>query len=253
MGRMKVIPIHEQILLLDDQGEATGYLVMGTQKAVVIDTMMGYENVRELVESLTNLPVMLINTHGHSDHIYGNIYFDTAYMHPADWPLAQREYQHPLFQEQLTKRKLAPAQLLPITEGTVIDLGGVELEIYETPGHTPGSIVLLDRKDRILFSGDTVIEQTWMQLPECCPMEVLLHSLDKIQGLRKQFDHVLTGHSRHLEDASLCEAHHQAVREVCEGQTQNDVSYTYVWNGEHTCKAHPYGAEPRRIVYNEKD
>lgn len=251
MGRIKVIPIHEHILLLDDQGEATGYLVTGTQKAVVIDAMLGYENVRELAESLTDLPVTLINTHGHSDHIYGNIYFDTAYMHQADWKLAEREYQHPLFAEASKTMGRTPAQLLPVKEGDVFDLGGVMLEVFETPGHTPGSIVLLDRKDRILFSGDTVIEQTWMQLPECCPMEVLLHSLDKIQGLRDEFDHLLTGHSRHLEDASLCEAHHQAVREVCEGQTQNDVSYTYVWNGEHACKAHPYGAEPRRIVYNE--
>ena len=71
------------------------------------------------------------------------------------------------------------AEFLTLTEGDVFDLGGLFLEVYELPGHTPGGIVLLDRKDRILFSGDSILEQTWMQLPECLPMEQFLASLDK--------------------------------------------------------------------------
>ena len=133
-----------------------------------------------------------------------------------------------------------------MTEGQVFDLGGIELEVYELPGHTPGGITLLDRKDRILFPGDSILEQTWMQLPECLPMEQFLESLKRIQMLRSEFDYLLTGHGSELVDASFCEVHLKAVEEVCMGKKDNDVPYT--WFGG-TCMAHPYGKEPRRIVY----
>ena len=80
-----------------------------------------------------------------------------------------------------------------------------------------------------------LIEQTWMQLPECCEMNVMLQSLDRIQKLRPYFDYILCGHSHGLEDASLCEAQRQAVWEICNGQVQNDEPYVY-YGG--TCRAH---------------
>lgn len=244
--RIKTSKINNHIWLLNDNDEATGYLVCGTEKALVIDTMNGYENVKEVAQTLTDLPIMLVNTHGHPDHIYGNIYFDEAYIHPADIKLAEHHFQEPEFVEVMEKYGVKPAKFKPIVEGDVIDLGGIELEIFEVPGHTSGGIVLLDRKDRIMFTGDSIIEQTWMQLEESLPMEEFLKSLDKVQTLRSEFDFILTGHSRHIEDASLCEAHRKAVQEVCSGEKENDEPYTW-FGGE--CMAHPYGPQPRRIVY----
>ena len=142
-----------------------------------------------------------------------------------------------------------PAEFLTVTEGDVFDLGGLALEVYELPGHTPGGIVLLDRKDRILFSGDSILEQTWMQLPECLPMEQFLASLDKIQKMRGEFDYLLTGHNLELVNASFCEVHRKAVWEVCVGIKDKDEPYSYFGG---TCMAHPYGKEPRRIVYQER-
>lgn len=246
--RIKLSAINDHIWLFNDHDEATGYLITGAERALVIDTMNGYEDVHAVVRTLTDLPVMVINTHGHGDHVYGNIYFDTAYIHPADRKVAESAFAEPEFRAALAGTNLRPAEFRSVQEGDEIDLGGIRLEVFDTPGHTPGSIVLLDRKDRILFTGDTIIEQTWMQLRESMPMEVLLQSLDKVQKLRTEFDDVLTGHSRHIENASLCEAHRQAVWEVCQGKTENDERYT--WFGG-TCMAHPYGAEPRRIVYNK--
>lgn len=245
--RLKIQRINDHVRLLNDHDDGTGYLVTGTDKALVIDTMYGQEDLKEAVKTLTDLPLMLVNTHGHFDHTYGNLYFDKAYIHPADIGIAEAYFKADGFVQMMKETGRKPAEFEPITEGTVIDLGGIELEIYETPGHTPGSIVLLDRKDRILFSGDTVIEQTWMQLPECCEMNVMLQSLDRIQKLRPYFDYILCGHSHGLEDASLCEAQRQAVWEICNGQVQNDEPYVY-YGG--TCKAHPYGRDPRRIVYD---
>lgn len=212
--------------------------------------MNGYEDVKKVAEELTNLPLTVVNTHGHPDHIYGNIYFEEVYIHKADIPVAFRYYEHPLFQKVTGELGLKAARFATVAEGDAFDLGGIVLDIYEVPGHTPGGIVLLDRKDRILFTGDSIIEQTWMQLSDSLPMETFLSSLQKVQKLRSEFDYVLTGHGRGLEDASLCEAHIKAVEEVCQGKTEKDEPYRW-YGGE--CMAHPYGKEPRRIAYNKSD
>ena len=76
--RIKISKINDHIWLLNDNNEATGYLVAGKEKALVIDTMIGYEDVHAVVRTLTDLPLVVVNTHGHCDHIYGNIYFEDS-------------------------------------------------------------------------------------------------------------------------------------------------------------------------------
>ena len=144
--RLKIQRINDHVRLLNDHDDGTGYLVTGTDKALVIDTMYGQEDLKEAVKTLTDLPLMLVNTHGHFDHTYGNLYFDKAYIHPADIGIAEAYFKADGFVQMMKETGRRPAEFEPILEGTVIDLGGIELEIYETPGHTPGSIVLLDRK-----------------------------------------------------------------------------------------------------------
>ena len=71
--RLKIQRINDHIWLLNDHDDGTGYLVTGTDKALVIDTMYGQEDLKEAVKNLTDLPLMLVNTHGHFDHTYGNL------------------------------------------------------------------------------------------------------------------------------------------------------------------------------------
>ena len=91
--RLKIQRINDHIWLLNDHDEGTGYLVTGTDKALVIDTMYGQEDLKEAVKTLTDLPLMLVNTHGHFDHTYGNLYFDKAYIHPADIGIAEAYFK----------------------------------------------------------------------------------------------------------------------------------------------------------------
>ena len=83
------------IWLMDEAHEATGYLVIGEEKACVIDTMNGYNDLYQAVRRITDKPLTVINTHGHPDHIFGNIYFDRAFLHPADLPLARSFIEEP--------------------------------------------------------------------------------------------------------------------------------------------------------------
>ena len=63
--RIILTQINPHVYLMDDHHEATGYIVVGSKKALVIDTMNGYEDVRAVVRTVTDLPIMVVNTHGH--------------------------------------------------------------------------------------------------------------------------------------------------------------------------------------------
>ena len=81
MKRIKVKQINNHIWLLNDNDESTGYLVTGSERGLIIDTMTGYGNVRKVAEEITDFPLTVVNTHGHPDHIYGNVYFEKVHIY----------------------------------------------------------------------------------------------------------------------------------------------------------------------------
>ena len=252
--RVHLKKINDHIYLMDDNHETSGYIVIGSKKAVIIDTMNGYENVYEIARTVTDLPLMVINTHGHPDHIYGNIYFEEVYIHPEDMELAHLFFQDPEFVSQTASYGLKPAKMLPINPGDMVDLGDLELEIIGLPGHSKGSICLLSKKDRILFVGDVMVGHTWMQLDWCLPLEEMLHNLNEFSKRWEEFDYVSSGHWTELVPVSFCKLQRDAVASVLAGDTKDDEDYT--WFGG-ICKAHPYsdetGENHYKIVYDPKN
>lgn len=126
------------------------YLVEGDNEAIAIDTGYGAGNIREYMQSLTEKPLKyVINTHDHFDHTANNGYFDKAYMSEATAKLATIPF--PSFKgidfPQDYERVI-------LKEGDIIHLGNRALEVFEIPDHAAGSIALLDKVGRILFSGD---------------------------------------------------------------------------------------------------
>ena len=77
------------IYLMDEMHHATGYFVIGEEKVLVIDTMNGFTDIMSVIRGITDKPVVVVNTHGHSDHIFGNVYFDEAHINPKDLKLAE--------------------------------------------------------------------------------------------------------------------------------------------------------------------
>ena len=125
------------IYLLDEGHMASGYLVVGEEKACVIDTMNGLNDIHAAVRKITDKPIILINTHGHPDHIFGNIYFkEEAYLNPKDLEMAESFKNHPEFAKACEERGVSMPPFKPVNEGDVFDLGGRTLEVYELPGHT---------------------------------------------------------------------------------------------------------------------
>ncbi len=121
------------------------FLLAGEKEALVIDTGMNAPDVRAMVSAHTDLPYRLLNTHADRDHISSNAQFEEFYMHPSEAAF-YRNVQG------------GRGTVIPVFDGDVIDLGGRELEIIHLPGHTPGSITVLDRKNRCLIGGDAIQE-----------------------------------------------------------------------------------------------
>ncbi len=145
-------------------------LIVGHERAILIDTGMGVANIRDLVESLTSKPVTVVNSHAHWDHVGGNHLFEDILIHPAEVDDLPRGYPNARMRGwfgsasltgplpdavDLDTLDILPSQATGLLhEGQVLDLGNRTLEVLHCPGHSPGGVVLLDRANGILFSTD---------------------------------------------------------------------------------------------------
>ena len=198
---------------INERREATMYLVCGSEKAVLIDTAYGLTDLKELTAGLTKLPVSVINTHGHIDHVLGNRWFEHAVIHPADRALYRESVEgfakllsldwvrqtYGDYIGGLDPSTVRFPQPESIREGHVIDLGGKKLEVIEVPGHTGGSIMLIDRDEKLCFAGDAIIEHLWLFLKESLSPEIYRDSLRRaVKILREDgVERIFHGHCAH--------------------------------------------------------
>lgn len=256
--KMYVTEIRKGIYLMDEAHEATGYLVVGEERACMIDTMNAYTNLREEVEKLTDKPVYVVNTHGHGDHIFGNVYFDEAYIEPADRGIVRMFLESPDYVKLAEEKGWKMPLYKEIHEGDKLDLGGRTLEIYSLPGHTPGGILLLLKEDRVLFSGDSINHHLWMQLPGCLPLHEYVKKLDRIMFLEEKADIVVHGHARgDWDDISLLRCMRNGIQEICDGKTENDQPYKWFGGTDlqhaYACESGKHYSQDESVICYRKD
>ena len=141
------------------------HLIVGQERALLIDTAFGIGDLRGLVETLTDKPVDVVNTHFHGDHSAGNGQFETVFIHKYDIPYLEmsEKAENRLLPAPGTYREediipLRSAKHIAMEDGFVFRLGeGHEVEVIHMPGHAAGGCMLLDRKYNLLFSGDAVV------------------------------------------------------------------------------------------------
>ncbi|MCL1849059.1 MAG: MBL fold metallo-hydrolase [Clostridiales bacterium] len=164
-----------------EEGMVRSLLFAGTKKALLVDTGFGKGSIKDTAESLTDKPIMLVNSHADGDHVGCNGQFAEAYMHPAEFAG---------YQEACPDGAIAR----PLWEGDSIDLGGRVFEVILIPGHTPGSIALLDRENRILVSGDSISESPIFMFGKTRSLNAYIHSMQKLMALSGAFDQVYPSH-----------------------------------------------------------
>lgn len=197
----KTYPIDANTWRIEDIFGDYMYLIKGQSQAALIDTGMGFRGLDDVVRSLTDKPVIVLNTHGHVDHVGANGAFENVYIHPADEALlrqhggsAYRQECLPEFMEEIGARIPAsviedlihvsqPETLSYLSDGQIIDLGGRCLEVISVPGHTRGSVCFLDAANRMLFSGDMLCTMGIMLNFDCSTtVSAFLDSMEKLKA-----------------------------------------------------------------------
>ncbi len=160
--------------------EVISFLIPGDTRALLVDTGMGLHPIRPVVEKLTELPVTVVNTHSHFDHVGSNGEFpfvwawetaDSRRRSTQGWtpPPGDENFVPAVFLDTPpTHYRQPPYTMRPLTDGQRFDLGGRVWEVRHTPGHSDDSIVLFCREERLLCTGDTLYPGTLyaQQTPE---------------------------------------------------------------------------------------
>ncbi len=196
--------------------EVISYLIVGTNRNILFDTGMGMAKISDVVKQLSPLPIVVINSHTHYDHIGGNTEFDTvfavdtAYTHhfsTAGWP-------HSSIQEEVTPQAFCAKQLPGLDtaqyavrpykekirrylhDGDTLQLGNRILEVMLVPGHTPDCVALLDREHGYLWTGDMFYEALIWLFMEGTDLDAYAKSIGRFAALSPELRQVFPAHNK---------------------------------------------------------
>lgn len=158
-------------------------LVKGNELAILIDTGYGKRDLRAFVEENISTPYMVVNSHGHPDHIGGNHWFDTVYSLREEWDVIQH------FEE----REPGTYQLKEIRIGQKISLGNINVTVVSLAGHTKGSVGFLILEEKLLIAGDALNEGLWLFNYGSMSMNDLYETIKNT--LELDFREYICGHS----------------------------------------------------------
>lgn len=173
------------------------YLLCGNNRAILIDTGLGVSNIKNIVDSLTKLPITVVTTHAHWDHIGGHRYFNDIAVHATEKEWLSVEFPLPL---QVVKNNLTKVpcdfpsefdldayhifQGTPQTilhNGDLLDLGGRILKVIHTPGHSPGHCCFYESARKYLFTGDLIYRGCLYAFYPTTDPQLFYHSVRVVQ------------------------------------------------------------------------
>lgn len=218
------------------------YLVTGTERALLLDTGTGVGDLRGVIASLTRLPLTVVQSHAHWDHV-GSTHQFTGDAEILIHPLAadalragvpnqrMRRYLAP---EHLSGRfarlELSERAVIPgveptgrLTDGDVIDLGGRRLRVIHTPGHTAGLVTLWDAEHAVLFGTDAVYAAPLYAQMSDSNLGLYLSSLDILAALKPAPRAIYSAHGVCPMDPALLPAMRDSMTQVVAGRTPDAV------------------------------
>ena len=239
------------------------YLLEGRDSSLLIDTGFGLGNLRDFVKSLTPKPLIVVNTHFHPDHTGGNYQFSKVHIGANDLILAK-----PFLNAQVTKSiantvlrgvQIADSLkfsdtlgvnttvLVPINDNYVFKLGKRTIKIITVPGHSPGSLFMLDKKNKFLFTGDNTTV-TWLFFEESLSIETYAQSLQKLSKYKGTFNLLLSGHGEAtkievLDELLLC------CQQILNGKSEAKPYHSFIGKDGVSCtyKSVTIAYDPNKI------
>jgi glyoxylase-like metal-dependent hydrolase (beta-lactamase superfamily II) len=220
--------------------EVISYLILGAERAILFDTGMGIGNIQMAVERLTDLPVVVINSHSHYDHVGDNHRFGEVWAYDDDEEVARIErgltaaecagyLEAGSYLDLPAGFDAAAYQIRPspvtrrLQHLETVDLGGRRLTVHHTPGHSPGSLCLLDGRDGLLFTGDAFYPGLMYADFAYSDFDAYLHSLEHLASLLDQVSHLCPAHNEaYVPNDALMRAL-GAFRQIAAGQASYEV------------------------------
>lgn len=108
-------------------------------------------------------------------------------------------------------------KIVPVHDGDIIELGDRPLKIIETPGHTPGSIAILDIKKRRIFTGDPIQDGRIFMFGVQREMHAYIHSLERIMSMSGEFDEIFSSHGTCPKSPDIIKKLHGGALEILTG------------------------------------
>lgn len=225
--------IDEDLYVITETDSVHCYLILGSEKAVLFDIGYGYENIQYLVKEITNLPLMLVLSHGDPDHGLGCAHFFDVWLHELDYGKLIGNDTVEMKQKALSYRLKKMPELTGIIDEDaylqthicnhttphflkdkeLIELGGKTLEVLHTPGHSYGHIMLLDKEKKRLFSGDQLTKHNiwyFSDSDQQAPFSIAKQSLEKLLKRSDEFTDIYSAHDvfpidvNHILDQFAC-------------------------------------------------
>ena len=206
-----IIQLNDSVFHIFESHNVFCTLIVGSKKALLLDTGFGCRNIMEDVSALTSLPVILAYTHGHGDHAYPNKHFSEISIHQDDLYLYRKNAGvlnklinriiNPLKASPDEKRAYLgnyaknPPRINMLCDGDQIDLGGTIIKVIATPGHTKGSVCFLDETNRLLYCGDTISNHVWICLKESTRVSRYIQSLESLRAVMEPSYKIISSHS----------------------------------------------------------
>jgi hydroxyacylglutathione hydrolase len=224
----------------------TFYLVIGKERSMLIDTGWGIGDLEKLSGSMGIKYLDVVLTHGHPDHVGGAYQFPSVRISPEDLNAMNSDYSvetrqrylhgsiKPPYPDGFSQEIWTSARLNRIEdleEGQTFDLGGRILEVIAMPGHTAGSVCLLDAREGLLFSGDSIQEQVLLHLETSLPLDVYRDSLKHVLEFRSSFHSVFPCHGASPQNLSLADELLNGVNDILAGKIKGVLRQTYLGEG----------------------
>lgn len=213
----EIIQINDDTWRIEEPG-VRFFLLVGREKALLIDSGMFVHHAREIAQTLTDLPIELLNTHADRDHAGSNGEFDAVYLHPAEC-------------SNYYNTQGLRGRTIPVWDGDVLDLGDRRLTVIALPGHTPGSIAVLDEKYRTLISGDPIQDGEIFMFGVQRELHAYRQSLIRLKRFEDRFDLIYPSHGSFPVEKDLIDDLIAAAEGIMEGRytSEDQKLFDEIW------------------------
>jgi glyoxylase-like metal-dependent hydrolase (beta-lactamase superfamily II) len=226
------------------------YLIVGDERALLIDTGTGAGIMSALVATLTDLPLLVVNSHSHWDHIGGNHQFTDIAIHQSEAHELSYRYSPEdiadFFSPDSLLGPLPPGRSIDIIKigpstptrlldgGEIFDLGGRAITALHTPGHSPGLLSFLDEQNGVLFSTDTAYPGPLYAFSEDTDLPTYIRSMELLADLAPSLQIVHPSHNADTMSPELLPKMRDALVEVHNGKPPDrfdEQKATYDYEG----------------------